>query len=124
VTAKRQPHTNKSHLDVHSVSRANYQIKIYLRLLKMSKPKAKKAPPYLYEGPPPSKADREEETDDLYDTGQREAMLDNDEVTAAEAGFMMGREQEPPSKKQTRKNAISHTDEVAVELAKEDAEDD
>jgi hypothetical protein len=92
--------------------------------LKLSKPKAKKAPPYLYEGPPPSKADREEETDDLYDTGQREAMLDNDEVTAAEAGFMMGREQEPPSKKQTRKNAISHTDEVAVELAKEDAEDD
>ncbi len=90
----------------------------------MSKPKAKKAPPYLYEGPPPTKADMEEETDDVYETAQREAMLDDDEVTAAEAGFMEGREQEPPSKKETRKNAISHTDEVADELAKEDAEDD
>jgi hypothetical protein len=90
----------------------------------MSKPKAKKAPPYLYDGPPPTKEDRVEETDDLYDTDQREAMLDNDEVTAAEAGFMEGHEQETPSKKETRKNAISHTDEIATESAKEDAEDD
>jgi hypothetical protein len=92
--------------------------------MKMSKPKAKKAPPYLYDGPPPTKEDRVEETDDLYDTDQREAMLDDDEVTAAEAGFMEGHEQEAPSKKETRKNAISHTDETATELAKEDAEDD
>lgn len=90
----------------------------------MSKTKPKKAPPYLYEGPSPSKDDMVEETDDVYNTDQREAMLDNDEVTAAEAGFMQGREQEPPSKKETRKNAISHTDETATELAKEDAEDD
>lgn len=90
----------------------------------MSKPKAKKAPPYLYEGPSPTKDDKVEETDDVYDTSQREAMLDEDEITAAEAGFMQGREQEPPSKKETRKNAISHTDETATELAKEDAEDD
>jgi hypothetical protein len=92
--------------------------------MKMSKPKPKKAPPYLYEGPSPSKDDMVEETDDVYNTDQREAMLDDDEVTAAEAGFMQGREQEPPSKKETRKNAISHTDETATELAKEDAEDD
>ena len=90
----------------------------------MSKPKAKKAPPYFYDGPPPSEQDKEEETDDLYDTAERETQLDDDEVTAAEAGFMEGREQEPPSKKETRKNAISHTDEIATELAKEDAEDD
>ncbi len=90
----------------------------------MSKTKTKKAPPYLYDGPPQDKADKEEETDDLYDTGEREAMLDEDEITAAEAGFMEGREQEPPSKKETRKNAVSHTDEIADELAKEDAEDD
>ena len=51
-------------------------------------------------------------------------MLDVDEMTAAEEGFMRGREQEPPSKRQTRKNAISHADEIATELAKEDAEDD
>jgi hypothetical protein len=92
--------------------------------MKMNKPKPKKAPPYLYEGPSPSKDDMVEETDDVYNTDQREAMLDDDEVTAAEAGFMQGREQEPPSKKETRKNAISHTDETATELAKEDAEDD
>ena len=86
--------------------------------------KGKKAPPYLYDGPPPNKEDKVEETDDLYDTEQRETMLDDDEVTAAEAGFMQGREQEPPSKKATQKNAVSHTDEIADELAKEDAEDD
>ncbi len=90
----------------------------------MSKNKAKKAPPYLYEGPPLDKQDKAEETDDIYDTEERETMLDDDEVTAAEAGFMEGFQQEPPSKKETRKNAISHTDEIADELAKEDAEDD
>ncbi len=98
-------------------------VKIY-EVKNMSKTKGKKAPPYLYDGPVPDKEDKAEETDDLYDTEERETMLDDDEVTAAEAGFMEGREQEPPSKKQTRKNAISHTDETATELAKEDAEDD
>ena len=90
----------------------------------MSKKKARKPPSYFYEGPPPEKMDREEETDDIYNSDERESMLDEDEVTAAEAGFMEGYTQEPPSKKQTRKNAISHTDETADELAKEDAEDD
>ena len=33
-------------------------------------------------------------------------------------------EQEPPSKKETRKNAVSHDDQIADELAKEDSEDD
>jgi hypothetical protein len=84
----------------------------------------KKAPPYLYDGPPPSEEEKIEETDDIYDTEERDEMLDTDEITAAEEGFMRGREQEPPSKKQTRRNAISHTDEVADELAKEEAEED
>ena len=88
----------------------------------MSKNK-KKAPPYFYEGPPLSKEDKAEETDDLYDTNERETMLEDDEITAAENGFMDGREQEP-SKKETRKNAVSHDDQIAVELAKEDSEDD
>ena len=90
----------------------------------MSKKLRKKAPPYLYDGPPPGKEDRVYETDDIYKTDEREEMLDDDEITAAEDGFMRGREQEPPSKKQTRRNAISHTDEIADELAKEDAEED
>ena len=51
-------------------------------------------------------------------------MLDDDEITAAEEGFMKGQEQEPPSKKETRKKAISHDDSISVELAKEDSEED
>ena len=84
--------------------------------------KAKKKPqPHFYSGEP--KADTEEETEDIYNSKEREEMLDDDEITAAEEGFMNGRE-EPPSKKETRKNAVSHDDQIAVELAKEDAEDD
>jgi hypothetical protein len=86
--------------------------------------KGKKPPPYFYDGPPLDRATKEEQTDDVYDTNVREVMLDNDEMTAAEEGFLRGREQEPPSKKETRKNAVGHTDEIADELAKEDAEDD
>jgi hypothetical protein len=88
----------------------------------MSKAKAKKKPqPHFYTGEP--KPDKTEETDDIYDAKEREEMLDDDEITAAEEGFMRGRDDEP-SKKKTSKNAISHDDQVAVELAKEDAEDD
>jgi hypothetical protein len=90
----------------------------------MSKRKGKKPPPYFYQGPPLSEKEKEEETDDLYDAGERETMLEEDEVTAAEAGFMRGREQEHPNKKETRKKAVSHDDSVSVELAKEDAEED
>ncbi len=90
----------------------------------MSKNKVrKKAPPYFYQGPPLSKEDKEDQTDDVYDTDVRETMLEEDDITTAEEGFMRGREQEPPSKKETRKNAVSHADEISVELAKEDAED-
>jgi hypothetical protein len=90
----------------------------------LAKKSAKKEPPYLYDGPPPSEDEKEEETEDIYQTGVRERMVDEDEITAAESGFMEGREQEPPSIKATRKNAISHDDSISVELAKEDSEDD
>ncbi|MDR0470340.1 MAG: hypothetical protein LBH79_01275 [Nitrososphaerota archaeon] len=90
----------------------------------MSKKLGKKAPPYLYDGPPLEKEDRLYETDDIYNSDERNEMLEDDEITAAEEGFMRGRQEEPPSKKQTLRNAISHTDETADELAKEDAEDD
>ncbi len=91
-------------------------------MAKNSKPK--KAPPYLYDGPPPDKEERVDESDDLYNADEREELLEDDELTAAEAGFMEGYTQEAPSKKATLKNAVSHTDEIADELAKEDAEDD
>ncbi|MGD0645714.1 MAG: hypothetical protein ABSA75_12490 [Candidatus Bathyarchaeia archaeon] len=85
--------------------------------------KARKKPkPYLYTGE--AKDETEDETEDIYDPKEREQMLDEDEISAAEEGFMNGREQEPPSKKETRKNAISHDDTVSVELAKEDSEED
>jgi len=99
------------------------KIYITIEMSKMSRPKTKKPPPYLYDGPPPSDQEKADETEDIYDTKTRETMLQEDDISTAEDGFMMGREQEPPSKKETKKNAISHTDEVAVELAKEDAED-
>lgn len=89
----------------------------------MSRTKAKKPPPYFYQGPPLSKEEKAEQTDDPYDTDVRETMLDQDEMTPAEEGFMRGREQEPPSKKETRKKAVSHDDTVSVELAKADTED-
>ncbi len=90
----------------------------------MSKAKRKHPPPYFYSGEHESKGQTEYETSDAYDNQQREQMLDTDEITAAEAGFMRGREQEPPSKKETRRHAISHDDSTSVELAKEDSEDD
>ncbi len=85
--------------------------------------KAKKKPkPHFFTGDP--KPDIEGETEDIYNSQEREEMLEDDEITAAEAGFMRGREEETPNKKQTRKNAVSHDDSISVELAKEDAEDD
>ncbi len=89
----------------------------------MSKQKAKKTATILLRWPPRSQ-EKQEETEDVYDTETREAMLDEDDITAAEEGFMKGHEQEPPAKKETRKNAVSHDDTVSVELAKEDSEDD
>ncbi len=82
--------------------------------------KKKKQPPrYLSQDADVEK----DETGDIYDSEQREKMLDEDEITAAEEGFMKGRD-EQPSKKSTRKKAISHDDSMSVELAKEDTEED
>ena len=63
----------------------------------------------------------EGETEDIYNPEERERMLEEDEITAAEEGFMRGQD-EPINKKETRKK--SHDDSISVELAKEDAEDD
>jgi len=88
---------------------------------------AKKPPPYFYDGPPLIHEDRPvetlNETEDIYDIHQRESMLQEDDISSTEEGFMIGREQEPPDKKATRKNAIDHKDQIDTELAKEDAED-
>ena len=61
------------------------------------------------------------ETEDIYDTEQREKMLEEDEITAAENAFMQGREI-TPEKKKTKKT--SHDDSVSVELAENEYSED
>jgi hypothetical protein len=62
------------------------------------------------------------ETEDIYDDEQREKMLDDDEITAAENAFMQGREMKPKKMKSNKK--ISHNDTVSVELAEEEYTED
>ncbi|HLN46001.1 MAG: hypothetical protein ACM3WQ_06795 [Chloroflexota bacterium] len=68
------------------------------------------------------RAEHEGETEDIYNTEERERMLENDEITDAEEGFMIGHEQEPPNKRETRRK--SHDDSVSGRLAEEDAQED
>jgi hypothetical protein len=63
--------------------------------------------------------EEETETEDIYDDKQREEMLDEDEITAAENAFMQGREMTPDKKKHP-----AHKDTVSVELAEEEYEED
>jgi hypothetical protein len=63
--------------------------------------------------------EKETETEDIYDEKQREKMLDEDEITAAENAFMQGREMQPDKKKHP-----PHKDTLSVELAEEEYEED
>jgi hypothetical protein len=63
--------------------------------------------------------EEETETEDIYDDKQREEMLDEDEITAAENAFMQGREMTPDKKKHP-----PHKDTVSVELAEDEYEED
>jgi hypothetical protein len=63
--------------------------------------------------------EKETETEDIYDDKQREEMLDEDEITAAENAFMQGREMTPDKKKHS-----THKDTVSVELAEDEYEED
>jgi hypothetical protein len=63
--------------------------------------------------------EKETETEDIYDEKQREEMLNEDEITAAENAFMQGREMTPDKKKRP-----AHKDTVSVELAENEYEDD
>ena len=69
-----------------------------------------------------SKESEESETEDIYDDDQREEMLVDDEITAAEEGFMRGREL--TSKKAKHLKRPEHEDSVSVELAEDDYLDD
>ena len=63
-----------------------------------------------------------EETEDIYDAEERERMLDEDEITAAENAFMQGREMKPKQIKRTKK--YPHDDDVSGELAEEEYTED
>jgi hypothetical protein len=63
--------------------------------------------------------EKETETEDIYDDKQREEMLDEDEITAAENAFMQGREITPDKKKHA-----THKDTVSVELAEDEYKED
>jgi hypothetical protein len=63
--------------------------------------------------------EKETETEDIYDDKQREEMLDEDEITAAENAFMKVREMQPYNKKHP-----THKDTVSVELAEDEYEED
>jgi hypothetical protein len=63
--------------------------------------------------------EKETETEDVYDEKQREKMLDEDEITAAENAFMQGREMTPDKKKRP-----THKDTVSVQLAEDEYKED
>ena len=63
--------------------------------------------------------EKETETEDIYDEKQREEMLTEDEITAAENAFMQGREMTPDKKKHP-----AHKDTVSVELAEDEYKED
>jgi hypothetical protein len=63
----------------------------------------------------------EVETEDIYDDEQREKMLDEDEITAAENAFMQGREMKLEKRKGKK---TSHKDTVSVELAEDEYTED
>ena len=65
---------------------------------------------------------KEVETEDIYNDEQREEMLQDDEITAAEDAFMQGREMTPKTLKHLKKS--KHEDSVSVELAENEYLDD
>lgn len=64
----------------------------------------------------------EMDTEDVYDEKERDVMLEEDEITAAEYGFMQGREMTKKRIKKSKK--ASHEDTKSVELAENEYIDD
>jgi hypothetical protein len=63
--------------------------------------------------------EKEREDGDIYDDKQREEMLEEDEITAAENAFMQGREATSEKRKRP-----THRDTVSVQLAEYEYKDD
>jgi hypothetical protein len=82
----------------------------------MSKAKRKKTE---YMDTDDAEQEKERENGDIYDDKQREEMLDEDEITAAENAFMQGREITPEKRKRS-----THKDTVSVKLAEDEYKED
>ncbi len=71
--------------------------------------------------------DEESKTEDIYEDDQRGEMLEDDEITAAEEGFMRGRDmamKEMEEEKQKRRKPIIHADGTSVTLSEQQYEED
>ena len=69
----------------------------------------------------------EPKTEDIYEGDQRDEMLEDDEITAAEDGFMRGRDlamKEMEDDKKARRKPIIHADGTSVTLDEEQYEED
>ena len=65
----------------------------------------------------------DEEPEDIYDDDSRQEMLEDDEITAAEEGFMRGWDGTVEGGKKHKKDS-DHKDMASVELVKEQYEED
>jgi hypothetical protein len=61
--------------------------------------------------------------EDIYDDDSRQEMLEDDEITAAEEGFMRGWEGNVEGGKKHKEDS-AHKDTASVELAKEQYQED
>jgi len=69
----------------------------------------------------------EEKTEDIYEGDQRDEMLEDDEITAAEDGFMRGRDlamKEMEEDRKARRKPIIHADGKSVTLDEQQYEED
>jgi hypothetical protein len=66
-------------------------------------------------------SDEDYEMSDIYDKGQREERLLDDEITAEEAAFMTGRDMKLGK---TKEKWVEHDDTPSVVLAEEEYEED
>jgi hypothetical protein len=69
----------------------------------------------------------ESKTEDIYEGDQRDEMLEDDEITAAEDGFMRGRDlamKEMEEERKARRKPIIHADGSSVTLNEQQYEED
>ncbi len=69
----------------------------------------------------------EPKTEDIYQDDQRDEMLEDDEITAAEDGFMRGRDmtmKEMEEEGKERRKPIIHADGKSVSLSEQQYEED